>query len=152
MQSQQLVLRDIHQSPAPPWWPPAPGWWLLAAVLVAVLVFASWFWMRRRRRRARIAALFDDGVRNAVNPAAELAAISDLLRRAARRSDPAADRLQGHDWLMFLDGKSSDASFSDGPGKLLDAGLYRRDTDGHALDALRPLARLRYLQLMGMRP
>jgi len=37
MNADALVLRDIHQPPAPGWWPPAPGWWLLAAlVLLAV--------------------------------------------------------------------------------------------------------------------
>ena len=37
-----LVLRDIHQPPAPPWWPPAPGWWMLAAFML--LAIAAWAW------------------------------------------------------------------------------------------------------------
>lgn len=151
MQPQPLVLRDIHQPPAPPWWPPAPGWWLIAAALIIVVAAAIWLWLRRRRRRARIAALFDEGVRNAATPAAQLAVMSELLRRAARRRDPAADKLQGRDWLVFLDGDSPHAVFSGGAGQVLAEGIYRRDIDAAEVAELRPLARSRYLQLMGGR-
>src|SRR5690606_33347163 len=36
MQEPALLLRDIHQPPAPSWWPPAPGWWLLAGIVLVV--------------------------------------------------------------------------------------------------------------------
>ena len=48
MPADTLVLRDIHQPPAPPWWPPAPGWWLVAAVLLIVLAVGWWLAARRR--------------------------------------------------------------------------------------------------------
>lgn len=147
-----LVLRDIHQPPAPGWWPPAPGWWLLAALLLAALAFAIWIVRRRARRRRAIAALFDDAVAAAASAPAQVAAMSELLRRAARRRDPAADRLQGDAWLRFLDGeRGSGASFSGGAGKLLLDGGYRREIDPAQLSALLPLARRRYLQLMAVR-
>lgn len=146
-----LVLRDIHQPPAPGWWPPAPGWWLLAALLLAALAFGIWVAKRRVRRRRAIAALFDDTVARAASAPARVAAVSELLRRAARRRDPGADRLQDEAWLRFLDGGPGSAPFSTGAGRLLLDGGFRRQIDEAQLAALLPLARRRYLQLMAVR-
>ncbi len=146
-----LVLRDIHQPPAPGWWPPAPGWWLVAALLLVAVGAIAWFAARRKRRQRAIVALFDAAVEQAQNSAARVAAMSELLRRAARRRDPAADRLQGDDWLRFLDGDGGSPEFSGGAGRLLLDGGYRRDVDAAQLAALQPLARRRYLQLMAVR-
>src|SRR5690606_21767206 len=99
-----VVLRDIHVPPAPSWWSPAPGWWLLAAVLLvvaAVLLLLRW---RRRRRHRAVLAMFEQHLQAATTPAEQLAAMSELLRRAARRRDPQADRLEGEAWLQWLDG------------------------------------------------
>lgn len=150
---QPLVLRDIHQPPAPPWWPPAPGWWLLAAIVLALVVFALWWWLRRRRHRARIVLAFDERVRAAATPVDRVAAISELLRRAARHRDPAADRLEGRAWLLFLDGKGQRAKpvFSQGPGQVLLDGGFRREVAEADAAALLPLARKRYLELMAVR-
>lgn len=148
-----LVLRDIHQPPAPGWWPPAPGWWIVFAVVVLGLVlFAAWSLHRRRRRRA-IAALFDDAVANAETPAAQVAVMSELLRRAARRRDPLADRFQGEAWLDFLDAGARRPSFAGDAGRLLLEGGFRRDIDidADAVAALKPLARERYLDWMARR-
>lgn len=146
-----LVLRDIHQPPAPGWWPPAPGWWIVFAVVVLALVlFAAWSWHRRRRRRA-IAVLFDDAVATAETPAAQVAVMSELLRRAARRRDPLADRLQGEAWLDFLDAGARRALFAGDAGRLLLEGGFRPDTDAAAVAALEPLARERYLDWMARR-
>ncbi|WP_155646629.1 DUF4381 family protein, partial [Xanthomonas translucens] len=79
-----------------------------------------------------------------------VAAVSELLRRAARRRDPAAAALQGEPWLRFLDGgKRQD--FSAGPGRVLLDGGYRRDLEHAQLQALLPLARRRFLELMDVR-
>ena len=83
-------------------------------------------------------------------PAARIAAISGLLRRAARRVDKRADRLQGEAWLRFLDGgKGND--FSAGAGRLLLEGGYRREVDARAWEAARDLAHKRFLELMAAR-
>ena len=152
---QELPLRDIHQPPAPPWWPPAPGWWWLAATLLVLLAFAAWWWLRARRRRAAIVRLFDARVRAAVTPVERVAAMSELLRRASRRRDLAADRLQGDAWLAFLDGDTTPANatrpFSDGAGRVLLDGGFRREIDEAEAAALLPLARRRYLELMAAR-
>lgn len=151
----ELPLRDIHQPPAPPLWPPAPGWWLVALAVLA-LAAGLWWWRRRRARRAaRIAAVFDDAVAAAVTPAAELAAISELLRRAARQVEPHADRLQGDAWLAFLDRNGPDTSpspgreFVEGPGRLLLVGPWQPQVSAADVARLRPLARVRFLAWMG---
>lgn len=148
-----VALRDIHQPPAPPLWPPAPGWWLLFAVLATVAA-AAWAWQaHRRRRRRRIAALFDDTVARAGTPAQSIAAMSELLRRAARRHDPHADHLQGAAWLALL-GKRLPPPEAAGldpartTGHLLLEGGFRADVAEADVEALRPLARRVYLSLM----
>lgn len=140
--------KDVHPGVAPPWWPPAPGWWLAFAAVALVVMALAWWLRRKARRRAAILRLFDDAVDAAPSPAAQVAAMSELLRRAARRKDAEADRLQGEDWLRFLDAGSASPAFVDGPGRVLLDGPYRPDVDAKDAEALRPLARRRYLDWM----
>ena len=147
-----LVLRDIHEPVAPSWWPPAPGWWLVA---LAIVLLAAWFWWRSWKRRvhsARVQAVFDRTVDAAATPATKVAAISELLRRASRRKDPAADRLDGEDWMAFLDSGLPEPTFVSGPGALLRDGAFRPDPGTDAVEALRIVARARFLDWMGVRP
>lgn len=149
--AQELVLRDVHLPGAPSWWPLAPGWWLLLAALAA-LSLSLWWWQRRRARRRREAErVFDEALAAAATPAAQVAAISELLRRAGRRRDRAADTLSGAQWLEFLDCGSKRREFAEGPGQLLLEGGYRRQVDPAQAAALRELARRRFLQWMGVR-
>ena len=148
MLAQELVLRDVHVPPAPSLWPPAPGWWLLAVALLLLAGAILWWLRRRQARHAAILRLFEDTVDAAGTPAQQVAAMSDLLRRAARRRDPLADRLQGDDWLRFLDQGMTPPCFEQGPGALLRDGAFRRDTDAGAARALRTVARERYLSWM----
>jgi hypothetical protein len=146
----ELVLRDIHQSPAPGWWPPAPGWWLLAAaLLLLLLLLAAWGWRRQRRRNA-IRRLFDDTVAAAPTPAAQVAAMSVLLRRAARLQDPSAATLQGAAWLQYLEQGAAPGLFEGATGELLVEGGYRPAVDADAVARLRPRARQRFLEWMGV--
>ena len=146
-----LALRDVHLPPAPAWWPPAPGWWVLAAgVCIALLAAYAWQSRRTRRRRA-IEAVFDNAVDAAPGKAAQVAAISELLRRAARLHEPAADRLQGDAWLALLDGDDAARPFSDGPGRLVLDGGFRPAVEAGELAALRAAARRRFLQWMQAR-
>lgn len=148
MSATSLVLRDVHVPAAPSLWPPAPGWWLLFAIAVAVLAVAGgWLW-RRRRRRLRWQRLFDAACRQP-DAAMQIASISELLRRAARHTDPKADRLQGEDWLRFLDGKAG--GFSSGAGRIVLDGGYRRRVDSSGLEDFRMVARRRFLELMAGR-
>ena len=144
-----LVLRDIHVPAAPGWWPPAPGWWIVAALLVALVCVASWMAWRRRRRRLALRKLFDDTLAAAGSPAAQVAAMSGLLRRAARQRDARAATLQGDDWIGFLDAGADHALFDAGLGRLLLEGGFRPALDATDVDALRPCVRQRFLEWMG---
>lgn len=149
----ELQLRDIHLPPEPSWWPPAPGWWLLAILLGFAFWHLTRYSLRRWRARQRNQALQAefDGALAATDPAAQLAAISQLLRRAARQADPAAATLVGTTWLEFLDRSTGldSAPFSQGPGRLLLDGPYRSDLDAHSVNALIAPARQCFLKLVG---
>ncbi len=152
--SPQLDLRDIHLPPEPSWWPPAPGWWLLALLaLVLGYLLLRFLWLRWRARRRRLAlqAEFDAALKLA-DPSAQLAAISQLLRRAARVRSPAAAALVGDAWLEFLDraGGQEPAFFTRGAGRVLQEGPYRPAPDAAQLAALRAPARHCFLNLAGL--
>jgi hypothetical protein len=143
-----LVLRDIHAAPATPWWPPAPGWWIAFALLLAAIAIVwAMAWRRRARRRA-IARVFDAALASAPTPAAQVAAMSELLRRAARLRDPHADRYEGEQWRAHLDAGSKQPLFDGEAGTLLLEGAFRREVDADAVAALRERARRRYLEWM----
>ncbi len=146
MDPSRLPLRDVHLTAAPSWWPPAPGWWLVASALVAAaLAWIGWRAWRAARRR-RWARWFDASSAEGGLPE-RLAAMSGLLRRAARRHRAGAERLQGEDWLRFLDGTTG-ARFSNGPGRVLLEGGFRRRLDDGEFAAVSALARARFLELM----
>ena len=151
MQADALVLRDIHQPPAPSWWPPAPGWWMVLGLLVLAAAIVAWCAWRRRQRRRVLACLFDDSVLDAGSPAAQVAAMSELLRRAGRRRDPTADRLVGEEWLRFLDQGAKQPLFDGDAGQLLLEGGFRRSLEADAVAALVPRARARFLAWMTAR-
>lgn len=148
--AQELVLRDIHRVPAPPLWPPAPGWWLVFALLLAVGLVLAWWLRRRRRHRRAIETLFDEALREAGDGPAQVAAMSSLLRRAARRHHADADVLDGEDWLAVLDAGAKPPLFQSAAGRLLVEGLYRPHIDAGELERLRHAARTRFLQWMGV--
>lgn len=153
-QPDQLVLRDVHVPAAPSWWPPAPGWWIVVAVVMALaLVLLAWSHRRRKRLQAW-QKLFDEAC--ALPQANEqVAAMSELLRRAARKVDRHTDTLEGEAWLRFLDGEApkqgSRSDFADGAGRLLLDGGFRREVDAGQLASVKSLARVRFLELMAGR-
>ncbi|HET6396856.1 MAG TPA: DUF4381 family protein [Pseudoxanthomonas sp.] len=147
MDPARLPLRDVHLPPEPAWWPPAPGWWWLGAAVLALLLGlaarSAWRTWRRRRWTRWFEAACAGG-----EPPQRLAAMSALLRRAARHRRAGAELLQGEDWLRFLDGPGGNA-FSAGPGRLLlDGGFRPRIDDAGALAAVHALARARFVELM----
>ncbi|WP_202845305.1 DUF4381 family protein [Luteimonas saliphila] len=151
MTSVDLPLRDVHAPVAPPWWPPAPGWWIVAAALLAVVAVLAWRHARRVRRRRVAERLFDEAVAAARTPPGKVAAMSDLLRRAARNVDAQADTRVGEDWLRLLDREAPQPVFVEGPGALLRDGAFRADVDEGAVEALRVVTRARFLDWMGRR-
>ncbi|HWS78106.1 MAG TPA: DUF4381 domain-containing protein [Thermomonas sp.] len=143
-----LPLRDVHEGIAPAWWPPAPGWWMVFAAIVLIAGFFAWRMRRARRRREAILRLFDETVDRAGTPSQQVAAMSELLRRAARRKHPDAGALDGEDWLRVLDDGLPQPMFAAGAGALLREGGFRPDVAAREAEALRGLARRRYLDWM----
>ena len=146
MDPTRLPLRDVHLPASPSWWPPAPGWWWLGAAIALVLL--AWAGARAWRawRRRRWLRWFDAGSGQGTPPE-RLAEVSALLRRAARRQQPGAELLQGEAWLRFLDGPRR-RDFSAGAGRVLLDGAFRPQLQAEAFDAVRALARARFLELM----
>src|SRR5690606_38747509 len=91
---------------------------------------------------------FDAAVAAATTPAGRIAAMSELLRRASRRRDPAADTLHGDDWLRFLDDGMPGPVFTTGIGRAMLDGAFRRHAGDVDVDALRDAARARFLDWM----
>ena len=147
----QLPLRDVHEPVAPPWWPPAPGWWFLAGALLLVVLALAWLHWRRARRRRLAARLFDDTLAAAPTRPAQVAAMSELLRRAAARRLPEAATSDGDAWLRLLDEGLPEPVFSAGAGVLLRDGGFRQDVDAGAVEALRTIARARFIDWMQVR-
>ena len=143
-----LLLLDVHLGVVPAWWPPAPGWWMLLAVVLVFAGLSIWRSARRRHRRAAILNIFVAAVEGADTPSQQVAAMSELLRRAARRTHPGADTLQGSEWLGLLDDGMPQPVFSAGAGALLREGGYRADVTPQEVAALRALAEQRYLLWM----
>lgn len=143
-----LQLLDVHDGNAPAWWPLAPGWWLLLAGIVVIAMLATWLRARKRRRHAAALRLFDGEVDRANTPSQQVAAMSGLLRRAARRKHAHADTLAGDAWLRLLDEGMPQPVFSAGAGALLRDGGFRDDVTEHEAWALRIIARERYLRWM----
>lgn len=151
--TQPLALRDVHLPSAPTWWPPAPGWWLLpVALIVAALAVRGVRRLGRRRASTHWGDWFDDTVRAAPDGPAQVAAISEILRRAARLQDPAADRLEGDAWLRFLDADAPSPRFDGAVGALLLDGGFRPQVDRDTLARLQTAARERLVSWMAHRP
>ena len=95
-----------------------------------------------------IETLFDDTLNGVSGASAGIAAMSELLRRAARRRDPQADRMSGDEWLRFLDAGQRVPVFSAGAGRTLLEGGFRRDVSPQEFEALRGIVRTRFVELM----
>lgn len=101
-----LVLRDVHVPPAPPWWPPAPGWWVLFGVVCFLVVVAYLLYRSRHqkllRRKQILAELHTLMTLHGDDDAAYASSLHQLLRRAARRYAQDAHLLQGERWREVL--------------------------------------------------
>ena len=125
-------LHDIVAPPPVPWWPPAPGWyWLLGFLFLAalVLLFSAFIgWQRNRYRREALAELarHEVALAHPAQRAAVLAAIAELLKRAALTAWPRTEvaALNGPAWRAFLDRTSGTDRFSSPVGALLETVVY----------------------------
>lgn len=133
------VLRDIHVAPAG-WWPLAPGWWLLVALLVlaaiAIGIAARW---RARGRPLRAALRELDALARVHardgDAARVLDQVSRLLRRIARRIEPAVASQTGAAWAAFVRRYARDAQAAGALDGLLER-RFRREPEVDAAAVL----------------
>jgi len=148
-------LRDIHLPEPVTFWPPAPGWWVLLLLVLIGLLFLyrhAIAALTQRRKLAFVLRELDKALESFTESAAfehkrnqagldYLADVNILLKRVVLVIFPAstAVHLTGADWLAFLDKEGKTTAFSEGAGRILGDGVYRRDFDADA-DALHNLA------------
>ena len=138
-------LRDIHGASDPGWWPPAPGWWFLLAIGLVVLAlflrygFRRWLVLSRRRRLLTALEKIGTGISATERPQEYLANMNRLFRVVALRAFPgtACARLQGNEWVQFIQSLMPEGVNSDGLAALA-SGPYepRPDFDTQGLDKL----------------
>lgn len=139
-----LPLRNIHATESVPWWPLAPGWWFVIAALVVGLIALRHWQNVRAMRRARVIAFFDAEVSKGESVPAQVAQVSQLLRRAARQHVPAADTLQGEAWLELLNRGMKDKPFRGEVADLLLEGGFRKQANAMTLEQLLLVAQRRF--------
>jgi hypothetical protein len=138
--SVELALKDIHLPDSVLWWPPAPGWWILFSVIVFVVLCIflykkTWF-KRNLKKNIKLELIqYNQQFENNGNAQLFIQQLSTLLRRVAlyRFHATSIAKLQGDEWLEFLDSKlpekqlknSKQFSFKNGVGKIFSLGPYQ---------------------------
>jgi hypothetical protein len=128
-----LPLRDIIAPLEQGWWPPAPGWWFVAAV---VLFMVGWLvkalvkyftYEYAALRKAALRELANLPQQEGLNDRQFAEQTSALLKRVAmvRYAEQQPARLNGEDWLTFLDQSSSSQIFSQSGGSALLEAQYQ---------------------------
>ncbi len=103
-------LRDIHGTPAVPWWPPAPGWWIVALLVLSVLVWLGLRLVARYRvhQRRRQMLAWIDHLNSTVDPQRDpqqfLSTLNRIFKVVALRAfpDQQCALMTGHTWTGFL--------------------------------------------------
>lgn len=143
--STNLPLRDVQLPPAPSLWPPAPGWWLVAAAVLLLVAIPVLLRARRLRRERAWQRQFDAELHAAGEGPLRLAALVELLRRAARESRAGSELLQGEAWLQVLDPATA---LAPAQRDLLLQGAYQPAVESAQLATLERWARTRYVALL----
>lgn len=143
--SANLPLRDVHLPPAPSLWPPAPGWWAIAAAVLLLVAIPVLLRARRLRRERAWQGQFDAELQAAGEGPLRLAALVELLRRAARANRAGSELLQGEAWLQVLDPTNA---LAPALRDLLLQGAYQPAIDAAQLATLEGWARTRHVALL----
>jgi hypothetical protein len=143
--SANLPLRDVHLPPAPSLWPPAPGWWAIAAAVLLLVAIPVLLRARRLRRERAWQRRFDAELQAAGEGPLRLAALVELLRRAARANRAGSELLQGEAWLQVLDPTNA---LAPALRDLLLQGAYQPAIDAAQLATLEGWARTRHVALL----
>lgn len=134
-------LVDIPLPPLVSLWPQT--WTALITIVFIVVGFVVWLcWFIHRRRVSRYRrdaiAELERMTRTSVSPVQLSAALALLVRRTALAAFPREQvaALTGPAWLSFLDRSYGGTEFSDGPGRDLEASVYRQLSSGDDASSL----------------
>lgn len=126
-----LALKDIHLPDPVGWWPPAVGWWLLLIMIPLFAALIWWLYKRVTRQTAlkSAAQLLGEIREGEATELQQLQQLSAWFRRVAMtvsgRENIAG--LTGDAWLAELDRSVEGRPFSEGVGRCLVEGLYRKE-------------------------
>lgn len=128
---QTLPLRDIHMPEAIGWWPPAIGWWLVPILLGLSMVAVWWIYKSVTRKTVLKSAkqvLISIKRDSRADEQEKLEQLSALLRRVAISLEPRHEcaGLTGEAWLNYLDRSVKGSPFSEGIGRCLADGHFRK--------------------------
>ena len=140
MNSDDLLLRDIHLPDPLSWWPPAIGWWLVVGCLLASGIGITW-WRRRRaaylRAPATIARVDLERLRVAWQEHGDVLRLTSELSVWLRRTGMSlttraqAASLTGEAWGRFLDELAGEGVFGEENSAWLCEAPYRATGSSH---------------------
>jgi len=126
-------LRDIHLPKPISFWPLAPGWYIVLAIIVLMIVIGIIIIYKRQQKRKIPKAILHQlqQLKQQTDNAAVIAALSSLLKRAALSFYPREKvaKLQGKEWLLFLDKTSNTNAFTQGVGRVFMIGPYQTQSE-----------------------
>lgn len=134
-----LAIRDIHLPDSVLWWPFAPGWWILFLLVVLIVVglflYKKTFSNQKFKKNIKLELeqyyqIFNESG----NALFFIQQLSAFLRRVSlyRFHDESIAKLQGTEWLEFLDSKlpaskTKKLSFRKGVGEIFLSGPYQEN-------------------------
>ena len=131
METEQLILKDIHLPEVMGWWPPAIGWWIVAILVPLSCLLMIWLYKRITRKTALKAAkklLLSIKQDSTLEDDDKLKQLSELVRRVAISISPRAEAasLTGQAWLTYLDNSVKGTPFTQGVGAVFADAHYRQ--------------------------
>lgn len=145
-------LADIHLPAEVSFWPPAPGWWVVAVLVLAALAYGGFLLYRRWQRQQKldmalmeiqqVHKLYSSWQQSSADDTGTagitlLHGCNSVLKRVALVHYPEQEvaSLNGPAWLRFLDRTGNTDAFTNGHGRVLGDGAYRRSWQADAVAA-----------------
>jgi hypothetical protein len=131
-------ILDIHLPEAISWWPLAMGWWLAFVLILGFLSVAIWYWRKKSTARRPLREALNQ-LQNIEHDYHQNQSIEDLICQLSSLLRVVAITLYGRDeiarmngqqWLQFLDSKLAKPEFLEGDGQIFGEGPYQAKITG----------------------